>query len=166
MDFKKRLAYLRNDLLEDTYFPKALMLQRISTSLKKKSELLEIQLPVLWIEAMNMDDLEEIPTTKYGVNQVRALLQSLEPTRNNFQRIVPRILELLFTFLVENDLCDRQGQFYYYYDQQSGQVFAESEMGTVRPSTVKIERGNVRPAYVSELIKEKVLASTEDERLL
>ena len=67
---------------------------------------------------MNTDNLEAIPTTKYGVNLVRSLLQSLEPTRKNFQRIVPSILELLFTFLVEDELCDRQGQFHYYYDQQ------------------------------------------------
>ncbi|WP_367390091.1 hypothetical protein [Lewinella sp. LCG006] len=166
MDFKNRLEDLRKDLLEATYLPKGLMLQRISTSLKKKSELLEIQLPVLWLEAMDTDDFEEIPTTKYGVGLVRSLLKSLEPTRKNFQRIVPSILELLFTFLVEDDLCNRQGQFHYYYDQQSRQVFAESEMGRVRPSTVNIERGKVRPAYISELIQEKVLASTEDERLL
>ncbi|WP_020538882.1 hypothetical protein [Lewinella cohaerens] len=165
MNFNKRLESLKAELLEATYFPKNLMLKCVSNLLEKNVTHLEGEIPVLWIEAMNTSDLQEIPTTKYGVSEVRVLLQSLEPTRNNIQKIIPRVVELLITFLVEDDLCDRQGQFYYYFDQHSGQVFAESEMGIVRPPIIGIRSSNVRPAYISELIRERILVDTEDDRL-
>lgn len=165
MTFRKRLEIIREKLQCSFSLKRRALLVQLEEILEASIELLKVEEFKYWLELLRGIELEEIPITKYGVSNALALVQSLELNRESFKRKLPRIAENLITFQVEDDLCERQGQYYYYFDTSTKSVFQESEMGCLRPENITVDRESIRLARKSDLIELGILDEAQKSNL-
>lgn len=109
-----------------------------------------------WLIQLEQTTNKEIPMTHYGISEAkRAILSMRSLNRVQLRFTINDICEMLFTYCDEDDMCDMQGNFYYYIDISSGIVFKESQFGTVVPKIAICSKSEIRIAKVSELIIEE-----------
>jgi hypothetical protein len=124
--------------------------------LVKSSSLFKTNEFDFWLQQIGQIDLEEIPITHDGLNEAKRTLSSLKNSdRHQLCISIKNICEMLFSYCDEDNSCEMQGYFYYYFHIPSNRVFRESGFGVIEP---KIEIGDyseVRIAKVSELFLEK-----------
>ncbi len=106
---------------------------------------------VFWIETINSTNVSEIPITKYGhAEAIRECEHLREYDRHKAEESILKICELLFTYSNEDDCCELQGDYYYYFSLSHERVFKISALGSLK-GMEREEIGKYRIAYVSDL---------------
>ena len=106
-----------------------------------------------WLRQIGQTNLDEIPMTKFGVNEAKSSCLSLvkQLGQNNIEDTIDYICEDIFTYCRDDDMCNMQGIFHYYYHLLAGIVFKESELGSSTLGAFESKRDEIRIAWVSEL---------------
>ncbi len=117
-----------------------------------------------WFSQLNGVADHELPVTLHGVAEARRLLRANISTtgnrrsglrslsRRDLGRLLWDLCEWVFAYSREDDLCEYQGQYFYYFFLPGAVVFKASELGACDPG-VQITRfeDEVRVATISEL---------------
>ena len=98
-----------------------------------------------WIEQLDRVEPREIAMTRYGLKEARDYWLRREG------RDLGYVCEYLFTFCEEDDFCDLQSQYHYYYFIPESRVFRESQLGCTDLGAAVNDPRHVRVAKVSEL---------------
>ena len=72
-------------------------------------------------------------------------------------RSVGRSLERLLTYWEEDDLCEMQGQFFYYKDGTSNLIYCESEFGELRDFGTPLKVPRVEIPSIKELTDQGII---------
>ncbi len=109
-----------------------------------------------WLQQIDQIDLKELPITHYGISEAKRDLSSLKDCdRHQLCSSIQSICELIFTFCDEDDQCEMQGDFHYYFHKSSSTVFKESVFGVIEPKIEIEDQSEIRIAKVSELLVEE-----------
>ena len=120
--------------------------------LSNATKLLKTNQYDFWLSQLGRYPAEEIPMTKYGFNSACSTFNNMgNIDRNKLASILSSLCLSLFTYSNENESCEMQSDFHFYYDLENGTLFKESELGVVVPADIQIEKGKLRIALKSEL---------------
>lgn len=145
----KLIKSIKNALVND----KVQIIYGFKEILKNANDLLKTNKFDFWIAQIDQIQPEEIPVTRYGLNEsMRLWSESQDIDRNSLKNLIEYTCENLFTYCDENDLCPLQSEYHYYFHNTKGIVFKESELGmTDLPNNEKVDPSDIRIAKVSEL---------------
>ena len=110
---------------------KAILISEFIIILKNSASLLKTDSFSFWIDELQNIDHSEIPITKHAVVDAQKSWNEYDSSRITFGNILLDTCEKLFTYWQQDDLCDMQGQFYYYKDKNINLVFKESVFGCI-----------------------------------
>ena len=112
-----------------------------------------------WLKQIGEIDIDEIPMTHYGLSEAKRSLKYEQINRKTLEYMVADICEDLFAYSREDDMCECQADFHYYFYMPTGTVYKESGLGssTLHIKSPAIE--DIRLAKISELniAKEELL---------
>ena len=105
-----------------------------------------------WIKQIEETELDEIPITKYGLNEAkRSLEKQQELDRNKLAHLLSYLCEQLFTYSNSDDICEMQSDYHYYFHIPTSTLFKESELGMQVPRITIEDPNEIRIARVSEI---------------
>jgi len=115
-------------------------------------ELLKIDCFDFWIRQIDETPIDEIPTTKYGVECARGNWEDCQISRNALTQALGQTSESVLTYCSNDDVCTCQSDFHYYALEVSGKIFKESELGMqVGITREELKSSTHRIARISEL---------------
>ena len=105
---------------------------------------------LFWEQQLDSIPLEELPITPYGVSEAKRSTCWLRA--EDLAASFCDICEWVFAYSRDDDLCEMQGQYFYYYDRPTGTVFKECDLGACDlVPRISNFREEVRVATVSDL---------------
>jgi hypothetical protein len=115
-----------------------------------------------WLSQLRTIDANELPITLYGVAQAKRELGAVRVASWRLARglgtaaelgaALWNICELVFTYSRDDDLCEMQGQYHYYFFIPEAIVYKESDLGSCDLTyEVTSFHDQVRVATVSDL---------------
>lgn len=105
-----------------------------------------------WLVQLGTIPIDEIPMTYYGLESAQRSLGRLENyNRNELESAISYICEVLFTYSNEEDMCELQSDYHYYYYIPEKRVFKESTLGMTDLNVQNVNSDDIRIAKVSEL---------------
>ena len=109
-----------------------------------------------WLCQLGLIEPNEIPMTKFGLEEASRSLSSLRNlNRNSFKSSVLDICERIFTYSNAEELCPFQTAYHYYFSLSDNRVFKESEMGHLDANDRDVSLSQVRIAKIGELNVDK-----------
>ncbi|RAV97795.1 hypothetical protein [Pseudochryseolinea flava] len=99
----------------------------------------------------------EIPITRYAHEEQIKQWENIAPKEKDFVRATELTLERLFTYWEEDDLCDMQGQFYYFIDENNNELFCESEFGNIKDFGKRVGFERIKIATIKDLKGKNIL---------
>ena len=132
--------------------PKREIIQEFKPILSRAKELFNTNHYDFWLIQLGTIPINEIPMTFYGLESVQRSLKCLEThTRNELESAISYICEELFTYSNEDDICELQSDYHYYYYIPEKKVFKKSTLGMTNLNVQNVNRDDIRIAMVSEL---------------
>lgn len=120
--------------------------------LSDATNLLKTEQYAFWISQIGKFPIEEIPMTKYGYESACSTYRGMgEIDRNILADTLTSLCESLFTYSHEDEVCEMQSDFHFYYDLTHDVVFKESELGVIEPADITIVKDQYRIAFKSEI---------------
>lgn len=164
MNFNSHLIRLHRETKEALSLDKGQLLLKLKDILIDMSELLQTNEYDFWLNQLDNIPFQEFPITKYGVKDQGNFIDK-EMNNSSICRGMAIELERVCTFWEEDDLCEMQGQFYYYKSMKSNQVFSESEFGFIRGGST-VNMNEVSIATVTDLKLAGIVNQRKEEQLL
>lgn len=164
MNFSSHLIKFQEETKEALLMDKEGLLLKLKNVIIGVSELIQTNEYDFWLNQLNEMPFQEFPVTKNGIIREKV---RLEEKMN--QKSIPRgmivDLERLFTFWEEDDLCEMQGQFFYYKSKASNQIFSESEFGSTRGLRA-LGVSDVSIATITDLRSAEIISHRNEDQLL
>lgn len=157
MNFNSHLEEIRSLLFRSLLERKENLVSGLFRVLQQSSDLLKTDAYEYWLIHFNEMDWREFPITKYAVEEEKVKWEQVELNRKTISWRLHKTFENLLTYWDEDDLCDMQGQYYYYIDENSQEIFCESEHGSIRYLGQQFDIHTVRIATISELLKQGII---------
>lgn len=129
---------------------KADLIERFKIILNKCSSLLKSKRFYFWLQQLDTIPSDEIPLTKFGLDNARRSVAFLNGDRHNLESGVASICEQLFTYSSEDDLCPLQCEYHYYFYLTENKIFKESGMG-YSDLDKKVSISEIRIATISQI---------------
>ena len=104
-----------------------------------------------WLKTLGETDIDQLPMTNCGHREAVSASKWLrKEDKNRVKGTILYICESLFTYSHDNESCELQGIFHFYYSTSENCIFKESEMGILEGIS-DVEPGSFRIAKVAEL---------------
>jgi len=142
------------------------LINKYSNLLLRNSNLLRFSEFDFWKTQLDNIDWNEIPVTVNGVKREVVLWNNFEPNLKEISIRLKETSENVLTYWQENDLCEMQGQFYYYKDKDSNQVFGESEYGKIRAKDISLVGMNIVIASITDIKESELIRNEIYDKLL
>lgn len=136
MKITSHIEKIRTQVIATLSNDKEILLQELAKVLRDSSELLNTDKLLFWEKQLEKHPWDLIPTTKAGVKQELHRWQNYEPSRKTLLTRLHETCERVLVYWEEDDLCEMQGQYFFYKDEDSQSVFKESEYGHVKGKPV------------------------------
>jgi len=131
MKIKSRLYKIKEQVLDALCSDKETLLEKYANVLRISVELLKTNELDFWLSQISNNKWELIPTTKSGVLEEMNNWKNYEPSLKTILERIRETSENILVYWSEDDLCDMQGQFYYYKDETLNKVYKESDWGNL-----------------------------------
>ncbi len=151
MNYRSHLKEIRKEIIRCVSEDKKELTHGIAAVMKRTAGLLKTNSYDFWVNQLEEISWEEIPTTKHAVDAEKNRWENLYLTQGKTSLPLLSTLENLLTYWEEDDLCEMQGQFYYYKDGTTNQLFCESDFGTIRDFGNQIEIEICKIATIEDL---------------
>lgn len=151
MDFHGHLEHIRGGVLEALTHNKMNLIEMYLKVLTQTASLLDTSAFDFWIRQIEEVDRNEIAVTKQAVMEETKKWKTVVLDKKSIVSNLLDTSESLFTFWIEDDLCETQGQFYYYYDMKLNKIFAESKLGAIKLIEKSEFSHSFRIATISEI---------------
>jgi hypothetical protein len=120
--------------------------------LSKAKNLFHSTLYDFWLGQIGNIPVEEIPMTYFGLNNAKLSLKYFEKyDRNDLEFAISNLCEMIFTYCSDEEICELQSDYHFYYYIPESRVFKESTLGMSNLRILNIERSGIRIAMISEL---------------
>ena len=128
------------------------LIERFKLILNRASSLLKSEKFYFWLQQLGTIPSEEIPITKFGLDNARRSLAFLRGAdRHSLESSIANICEQLFTYSNEDDLCLLQCEYHHYFYLPEHRVFKESGMGYSDLDMDMVAIADIRLAMISEV---------------
>ena len=151
MNFNSHQIQLMSDITDALQENKPELVEKFKFILPSASKLYKTKAYDGWIQTIRDTPLEQLPITKYGHRNAIYWFSSItKPERKTIQRAISKTCESLFAYCNENEMCNLQSDYHFYFCCETGTIFKESDLGMVE-GVEFCGKGKRRIAYVSEL---------------
>ncbi|BBM00137.1 hypothetical protein [Microbulbifer sp. GL-2] len=104
-----------------------------------------------WLKTLGETEIDQLPMTNCGHKEAVGASKWLrKENKNRVKGTILYICESLFTYSHEDENCELQGIFHFYYSTSEKCIFKKSEMGILE-GVSEVEPGSYRIAKASEL---------------
>jgi hypothetical protein len=166
MNLKTHLSDIRDEFLNSLSKNKEQMVQGVLNSVKRLELLLKTETFDFEVNHIKKINWADLPITKYALDQEKKRWENLDLKQKDFIQTTKITFERLFTYWEEDDLCEMQGQYFYFKDNRSNKVFCESEFGKIRDFGKNISFEQAEIATITHLKSKKIINSANENRLI
>lgn len=159
MNINAGLQNIKEQVLVALMSNKETLIKEYYNILKVASTLLNTDDLNYWQNQLRQHKWELFPTTKIGVSQELINWQKYQLSLDTFFYRLLDTSEHILVYHIEDDLCETQGQYYYYKDDNLDKVFKESEHGYLSGIELSEIDWSVKPsiALIPDLEKLEIL---------
>lgn len=149
MKTKSHISKIKEQVISALSSDKETLIKGFAKALKYSSKLLNTDKLGFWEKQLKENKWELIAITKLGVKEELESWRNYEPSFKTLLNRLQGASEKILVYWEEDDLCEMQGQFFYYKDETTKKVFKESEYGNEQ--RIEME-GNKQPKTTIALI--------------
>ncbi len=131
MRVNSHLQKIKEQVIDALSSDKEQLIKKYSIILNNSNKLLKTTEFDFWRNQIIRYKWDAIPVTKIGVSNELIVWKNFKPTLKNLYFQLQKTSENILSFWEVDDLCEMQGQFYYYKDENSNQIYKESEFGSL-----------------------------------
>ncbi|BDD03724.1 hypothetical protein [Aureibacter tunicatorum] len=158
MNTKTHLKNTKEQVIEALSSEKEVLVKEFASILRICSDVLNIEKLLFWEDLLKENGWESLLITKSAVSEQLIFWRNYEPSLKTLSASLQKTCEKVFLYWEEDDLCDMQGQFYYYKFKETNQVFKESEYGNlIGVSKELIQKSEISIALIPDLAYSSLL---------
>ena len=155
MKINKHIERIKDRMILALSSDKKILLDEFSTVLQDCTELLNTNKLDFWNIQLANNDWNQIPTTKISVSNELHNWRNYTPTLRTIIDQLQGTSERILVYWIKDDLCEMQGQFFHYLEENSNQIYKESEFGNIQG--LKREKYESSLALIPDLLKSKLV---------
>ena len=147
MNINSHIKNIKELLIGALTSEKEILIKELTKALRYSTELLKTDELAVWENFLKENRWELIPTTKAAVKEELGYWQNYEPSLKTLVNRLQDSCEKLLIYWREDDLCEMQGQFFFYKEKDSNKVFKESQYGNL--SGIEVEGNEKLEAHIA-----------------
>jgi len=113
MNIKSHLNKIKIEIIDSLLGDKKYLISNFDKILSNSSNLLQSDELTFWQNQIRDNQWDLIPITKYGISQELNQWKTYNPKLNTLLNQLKQTSQNILLYWVKDDLCDKQGQYYY-----------------------------------------------------
>lgn len=156
MKFSTNVQHIRQNLRAALAGDKAAALAGLRQALTDGAALLKTGDLTFWIDQFDVVETEDFLTTAYAVRNISRVLARApaDLSRRRLASDLEMAAEHLLTYTTDDDFCEMQSHYHWYYDLDGGFAYKESELGDFHVPDGKKISGDRRVAKRGDMAVE------------
>lgn len=131
MNFSSHLQNIKKSVITALSADKEMLINDFMVILIQSSKLLSCNDFNFWLSELKTNDWNNLPITSHAVDEVKSTWLNYTPAKNSLSPMLYDSCEKLFTFWLQDDVCDVQYQYFYYKDGISNTIYKDSGMNCI-----------------------------------